>query len=204
MNVARGAHTATLLQSGLVLVAGGLDSSGNALSSAELFDPSTGAFTLTGSLNTARFIHTATLLQDGTVLVAGGTDLNGDTFSSAELFDSAKGTFTPTGSMSSPRVFHTATLLDDGTVRVAGGALLTLANCGINCITFFPVSTATTELFDPSTGSFSPAADMQSSRSGHTATPLPGNMVLVTGGVHSRIQGRQLLSTVLSSAEFLR
>jgi hypothetical protein len=55
-----------------VLVAGGVDTNGNPLSSAELFDPATGTFTATGSLNTARTEHTATLLQNGTVLVAGG------------------------------------------------------------------------------------------------------------------------------------
>src|SRR3954452_12870109 len=74
LNTARTAHTATLLPSGKVLVAGGRDANGDALASAELYDPLTGAWTPTGSLNTARFDHTATLLPNGKVLVAGGVD----------------------------------------------------------------------------------------------------------------------------------
>src|SRR5208337_2784106 len=49
LNTARGYQTATLLDNGLVLVAGGLGSSG-ALASAELYNPATGTFTPTGSL----------------------------------------------------------------------------------------------------------------------------------------------------------
>lgn len=70
-NLARDCHTATLLQNGMVLIAGGR-SGNNTLSSAELYDPTTGTFTLTGSLLTARCDHSATLLQNGTVLIAGG------------------------------------------------------------------------------------------------------------------------------------
>src|SRR6266536_93044 len=60
LNTARAGHTATLLQNGMVLVAGG-----SAFASAELYDPASGTWTATGSLNTARDSHTATLLQDG-------------------------------------------------------------------------------------------------------------------------------------------
>jgi hypothetical protein len=68
---ARRKHTATLLPNGKLLVAGG-NGSGNALASAELYDPSTGIWTGIGSLNTGRESHTATLLPNGKVLVAGG------------------------------------------------------------------------------------------------------------------------------------
>src|SRR2546430_14221444 len=66
LNVARYLHTATLLPSGKVLVAGG------AGSSAELYDAALGTWGNTGSLNTARANHTATLLPSGEVWVAGG------------------------------------------------------------------------------------------------------------------------------------
>ena len=71
MGTARIFHTATLLPSGQVLVAGGLNSSG-LLSSAELYDPASGSWSSTGSMGTARDLHTATLLPSGKVLVAGG------------------------------------------------------------------------------------------------------------------------------------
>src|SRR5438132_23232 len=79
LNTARYVHRATLLQNGMVLVAGGYDHTqfGNiAVASAELYDPASGTWTETGSLNTARAQHTAMLLQNGMVLVTGGFDKN--------------------------------------------------------------------------------------------------------------------------------
>jgi hypothetical protein len=60
-----------LLPNGKVLVAGGFN--GGFLSSAELYDPASGTWSATGSLNTARTRHTAMLLPNGKVLVEGGT-----------------------------------------------------------------------------------------------------------------------------------
>src|SRR5437764_3442146 len=65
-------HTATMLPSGKVLVAGGAAIGGPTTSSAELYDPATGTWTDTGSLGTARERHTATLLPSGKMLVTGG------------------------------------------------------------------------------------------------------------------------------------
>ncbi len=59
MNVDRFSHTATLLYTGKVLIAGGF---GAGAGSAELYDPATGVFTRTGDLLFARRWHTATLL----------------------------------------------------------------------------------------------------------------------------------------------
>ena len=77
-------HTATLLPTGRVLVAGG-----SGVARAELYDPASGTWKGTGRLGTARSIHTATLLPNGKVLVAGGISGNGKrSLASAELYDS--------------------------------------------------------------------------------------------------------------------
>src|SRR4029077_8383643 len=75
-NIERHFHTATLLSDGRVLVAGGYDDTitHNPTTSAELYDPATGAWTSAGSLADARAYHTAALLPNGEVLVAGGFD----------------------------------------------------------------------------------------------------------------------------------
>ena len=88
MGTARIAHTATLLPSGKVLVAGGFNEADcTPLSSAELYDPASGTWTATASMGTAREYHTATLLPSSKVLVVGGSD--GGFLSSAELYDPA-------------------------------------------------------------------------------------------------------------------
>jgi galactose oxidase-like protein len=110
--------TATLLQDGKVLVAGGHHTNGDVLAAAELYDPGTGRWTATGTMIEGRWSHTATLLQNGQVLVAGGN--GGDTLASAELYDPATGTWTATASMTNARA-GTATLLRDGKVLVIGG-----------------------------------------------------------------------------------
>src|SRR5206468_3234457 len=68
----RAYHTATLLQNGKVLIVGGSNWPDGPLASAELYDPVSGTWSLTGSLATARQDHAATLLPNGKVLVAGG------------------------------------------------------------------------------------------------------------------------------------
>ena len=85
MTAARDEHTATLLPSGRVLIAGGYDGDHSQLASAELFDPTGGTFTATASMAVGRSGHTATLLRDGRVLVAGGIGSAG-TLESAELY----------------------------------------------------------------------------------------------------------------------
>ena len=100
----RAEHTATMLPSGKVLVAGGnyfrYGNGWTCLSSAELYDPAGGAWTTTGSLNAARYYHTATLLPSGKVLVAAGwNDANNNPTNGAELYDPANGTWTTTGAL---------------------------------------------------------------------------------------------------------
>jgi Bacterial Ig-like domain (group 2) len=91
--------------------------------SAELYNPTTGTFTLTGSLNTAREFQTATLLNNGMVLIAGGLN-NGGAIGTVELYDPVAGAFFVTASMS-PNYWQTSTLLNTGNVLIAGGNTLT-------------------------------------------------------------------------------
>ncbi len=168
--------TATLLADGTVLVAGG-DGSTGPLASAEVYEPSTGSWTATGSMIEARSQYTATLLLDGTVLVAGGGGSSG-TLTSAELFDPGSGSWTATGSMTEARSFHTATLLPDGTVLVAGGGGPVIP--GSHTSSFDLLASA--ELFDPRTGSWTATASMNEARYFHTATLLRNGTVLVIGG----------------------
>jgi hypothetical protein len=125
MNASHSEHTATLLPDGRVLVAGGSvggGGTGGSISTAELYDPATGTWSLIAYMGTARFSHTATLLPDGRVLVAGGEVLGAPwTTTTAELYDPASGTWTTIQPLNDARNVHTSTLLPDGHVLVAGG-----------------------------------------------------------------------------------
>jgi hypothetical protein len=196
MTTARGgAHTATLLTNGNVLVTGGtLSTPGvfgattTTLASAEIFNSATGVFSATGNMLAARKGHTATLLPSGKVLVVGGTDNTGALLAGAELFDPATGIFTATGSMQLARTGHTATVLSNGKILIL---------CGDGG--FGGYASMTAEEFDPSTGvftfipqGFNPITGAttnlgtgifpQGRSGGHTSTLLANGQVLISGG----------------------
>lgn len=176
----REGHTATLLQGGRVLVAGGAiyDAATGRyapLSSAELYDPATGRWSATGSMRAARQRHTATLLPDGRVLVVGGSSggtLYAGLLQSAEIYDPSTGRWIPAKSTLGYNgvTRHTATLLSDGRVLVSGGN--TDAGTTVRAIIYTPPT---------DTWNYAPR-DMHYVRYDHTATLLPDGTVLVVGG----------------------
>ena len=227
MSTALYAYTQTLLPNGKVLVAGGYERNCGTppcpvLSSAELYDPSAGTWSPTGSMSTARSGHTATLLQNGRVLVAGG-----DSFGTAELYNPATGQWTATGSMNTARIYQYAVLLANGQVLVLFGSndftgtglvtstevydptagtwtvngntgataqfafSVTLLNTGkvliaggANCVYPRPcVEVSTAELYDPSVGASTFTGSMNVARSSHSTTLLTNGQVLAAGGM---------------------
>jgi Bacterial Ig-like domain (group 2)/Galactose oxidase, central domain len=138
MVMAREEHTATLLADGKVLIVGGEStvpgsSDLRVTATAEVYDPSTGLFSTTGSMSEARNSHTATLLASGNVLIAGGGDDN----STAELYNPTTSSFSITGGMEVGRSGHSATLLQ---TDIVGGIVLVVGGGS-----FVPIATA--ELF---------------------------------------------------------
>src|SRR5215469_5397700 len=173
MNAGRTAFTATLLQNGEVLVAGGTDYEVTCYATAELYNPSTGVWTLTGSMTQPRCLHSATLLPDGEVLVSGGVNsvysTNTATVSAAEIYNPETGTWTPTGSLSVSRAEAATLLLDDGEVLSAGG----YNNTGNNAQNTYLTSA---EVYDPSTQAWT----LTSSISGTVG--VPATPALLTNG----------------------
>ena len=188
-NVARTGAVATLLTNGKVLLAGGGNRCGTVFSSAELYDPISGTWAPTGSMTTGREWAAAVRLPNGKVLVAGGEGPNPfPAVPTAELYDPATGTWTVTGSMVTARCCNGSrwlVLLSDGRVLAAGG------DSGF--ANFTTPNGPFAEVYDPSTGLWTPTGNMSSARSGHSLSLLGNGTVLAAGGYDG--------TNMLSSAE---
>jgi hypothetical protein len=166
MNTSRRSGTATLLSNGKVLMAGGDNDN---VTSAEIYDVTSGTWTPTGSMNTPRNQHTATKLSNGKVLVAGGIG-GASLLASAEIYDPATEHWTTTGPLNVARYRFTAVLLPSGKVLAISGS--------VNTTTYL----SSVELYDPRTGSWILTGSMSVPRELATATVLTDGRVLVAGG----------------------
>ncbi len=174
MATERESHTATLLKNGKVLVTGG-ESNTTYLSSTELFDPATMKWTAGPKLNRSRWDHVAVRLKNDWVMITGGFG-SSDSISDVILYNPASNSFsTPASAMSEARRSHTMTVLNDGRVLIAGGIK--------GNSTWKWVSSDTTEIYDPKTGTFKAGPKMSRPRNAHTASLRSNGTVLIVGGV---------------------
>jgi N-acetylneuraminic acid mutarotase len=182
-----------LLPNGKVLAAGG-GGGVDALSSSELYDPGTGLWSYTGSLNTARSCEAPVLLPNGQVLVAGGWYWHWEPevpvvsypLSSAELYNPATGLWSYTGSLATARQEQPAVLLPNGQVLTFGGY-------GFN-----ETILGSAELYDPATGRWRATGSLITARvGGGSAARLLNGKVLAAGGRGSSGSGGMLASAEL-------
>ncbi len=120
-------------------------------------------------MNEFRSGHAAAMLEPGFVLAAGGWDGSFVT-PTAEVYDHANNTWDLVINMSQPRTDFELVSLDLGKAIAAGGWDGMATNL------------ASTEIFDLSTGDWSPGPDLAVGRANLRATPLPDGRVLFTGG----------------------
>jgi len=140
----------------------------------------------TGTMTTPRQGHTATLLSTGNVLVVGGTSNGTTALASAELYNKSTGTWAAAASMTGARTLHTSTQLNTGSNSATSGMVLVAG--GLNGST----SQNTAQLYSPSAGIWTAAANLNAARHGQVAVLLASGNVLLAGGLNG--------TTVLNTA----
>lgn len=167
-------HAATLLNNGRVLIAGGLGifiGINNNLSSAELYDPATGIFSLTGRMSIERYGPTAALLPNGEVLIAGGLGYEDGPIHDVELYNPDTGAFSRAG----------ATFVD-ATGRSVGPAIMSVLPSGKVLVTLnlYDSPTVGAQLYDSSKMTFEATGSL-SAQTSFISTLLSTGTVLAAG-----------------------
>ncbi|MCB0422685.1 MAG: hypothetical protein KDD61_16915 [Bdellovibrionales bacterium] len=184
MHAPRAWHTATLLKTGKVLIAGGFTFSGG-LATAELYDPETNSFKqLTQSMSERRGAHTATYLPSGNVLIVGGFGLDEKAVAKAEIFHPDTNKFEVIDEpLNRARAMHAALLLANGKVLISGGT--TVAYTPDHPLSDSPEEFLDrAELFDPVENSFIEVpSKMFLKRARHKMIEVNDGTVLVLGGL---------------------
>jgi hypothetical protein len=178
----RAGATATLLQNGMVLIAGGSSSSAvfKIRKDAVLYNPLTNTFSPPVTMSTSREFATATLLANGKVLLAGGLDGPGDPSSvtqTTDIFDPATNTFTAGPNLSSAREHAAAVALSNGTVLIAGGD----SGFGINALAGTNALNSS-DIYNSSTNTITSGPTMNHPRTQLMATALYSGDALFAGG----------------------
>ncbi|REK19401.1 MAG: kelch-like protein [Planctomycetota bacterium] len=184
MRLPRCVHTVTPLESGDVLVAGGIDwLTIHVQDTSEIYDAAQNRWVRLETMHTPRFNHAAVKLPDGNVLVTGGNRAYpGEVVADAEIYDAKTHKWRKTAPMRIARRSHRMALLDDGRVLVVGGA------AGENTPNRHLDSV---EVFDPKTERWSDAAPLREGRWGPTVDVLRDGRVLVAGGAFAPIGARK-------------
>jgi hypothetical protein len=193
MKHARAYHTATPIDQGMVLLAGGINPAGGSVAHGDRYLPDTNSFDKTlGQMQHPRHHHVAIKLQDGSVLFTGGQADDGSILNDAEIYESLGQTFTLlANTMSVPRLGHAMALLDNGNVLIVGGVS-----------TADGPSIASAEIFDPNNQTFAPVAQsMHDRRTNASATTLNNGRVLIAGGLDYRPGYEPSADWILDSAE---
>jgi Galactose oxidase, central domain/Kelch motif len=204
----RALHTATVLEDGTVLIAGGASGS-QPLDSSEIFDPASGAFLPSGTMTVARQQAVAVRLSDGRVLIAGGfarlTPFVAP-LDTAEIYDPRSRTFSAIGSIGFADIASSSTFPGGIVLRVATqeGFDVTRSATLLDGGTVLLIDNDSARLFNSDKGTFAPAAKPVVRRYQSTAAKLSDGRVLIACGGAGPISWKSAEIYDPKSGQFMR
>jgi hypothetical protein len=180
---------------GRVVVLGGQSQSGDPVAQTLMLNPGSGHWIQAAPIPEPRAGDIAVPLADRTILVAagaGGSRVENQLYRSTWIFEPSRDRWSRAGDLHTARTSPSAVRLTDGRVLLVGGSA---PHGGQGAVE--PV--AMSEVFDPSTRSWSTAADLAMPRNGLALVALPDGGALALGGCKS--QQNQPGISALATAE---